>query len=264
MSFIKDDVVLLMTGCIAADTNQPYHKLNDWNERLDQYVAAIDFYIKESIFTKIVFCDNSNFKSCVFNDFKIFAESVGKQFEYLTFMGDAEKYSKGGKGYGEGEIIEYALNNSELICKAKSFVKVTGRLKVKNSQKVFGCLNEGMNLFNRDIYSGRKGIDTRFYAVDTLFYKNKLLDKYHNCQIHNKSIEFIFWDFLITDKKSWRCTFAYPNVDGINGALSNNYSEESKFKIKLFSILCKFNLFNIVFPIYIAYRKVHLALNNKI
>lgn len=37
-----------------------------------------------------------------------------------------------GKGYGEGEIIEYGLKYSELLRGAAYFCKLTGRLKVEN------------------------------------------------------------------------------------------------------------------------------------
>ncbi len=40
------------------------------------------------------------------------------------------------KGYGEGEIISYALNNSKYLKNSESFYKLTGGLTVENINDV--------------------------------------------------------------------------------------------------------------------------------
>lgn len=253
------NICLLITGCISPNKEQSFLFLKDIEERLKQYIDSILYYLRYSSFKMIVYCDNSNFFYDNIDWICSEAERHGKQFEWISFLGDDGKIVKCGKGYGEGEIIEYALENSKLLRESKAFFKVTGRLKVLNIDYILRRIkSENKNYFNRDIYSGRKGIDTRFYCVNTEFYRNNLLKVYYGLDVVNRSLENAFWDAL--KQKEYKNLPAFPKVDGISGGNGRNYAAESKALIAVFSFFCRLNIFNLIFPIYIGYRKMVLTL----
>ena len=55
-----------------------------------------------------------------------------EKLESLSFTGNEKRIASCGKGYGEDDIIEYALKHSDLLKEATYFCKLTGWLKVDN------------------------------------------------------------------------------------------------------------------------------------
>lgn len=68
-------------------------------------------WIKLTSINTIVFCENSN-TSYDFVKISELAKNEGKTLEVLVFDGNQGSYQYG-KGYGEGRIIEDAINNSK-------------------------------------------------------------------------------------------------------------------------------------------------------
>lgn len=263
LDFSTDDVVLLITGCIAPEKSQKFLVLTDEDERLMQYIESIKFYINESPFTKIVFCENSAYPYDA-SGLILQASKRNKRFEWLSFQGDTEKVKECGKGYGEGEIIQYALLNSECLKKAKSFAKVTGRLTIQNINEVVFDVKTRVNYFNRDIYRGH-GIDTRFYLCDKEFYRNYLFDVHmHTCeQIGAESaLEDLFYRKLQKHHKH-RTFKTYPEFKGKSGGNGRNYSKISKTTIGIYSFLCRIRVFNRVYAVVLAMQKIRLILTRK-
>ena len=52
--------VLVITGCISPQSDVPFLAVKDPNNRRQQYLDSIKFYIKHSYAKNIVYCDNSN------------------------------------------------------------------------------------------------------------------------------------------------------------------------------------------------------------
>lgn len=255
LDFSTDDVVLLITGCIAPEKSQKFLVLTDEDERLMQYIESIKFYINESPFTKIVFCENSAYPYDA-SELVRLAISKKKVFEWLSFQGDIEKVKECGKGYGEGEIIQYALSNSECLKKAKSFAKVTGRLIIQNIHKVVANVKNGGNYFNRDIYLGH-GIDTRFYLCSVDFYRNFLFDVHTKTSIQagaKSALEELFYREL-KKHRNHRTLKAYPEFKGKSGGNGRDYSKISKTTIRIYSFLCQIRVFNRVYVVVLAMKK---------
>ena len=100
--------------------------------RKQQYIDAITFYL-ENTTMPIIFTENSG--TDISQHFSVFIRSG--RLEILTFHGNENKIR--GKGYGEAEIIDYTLRNSNLISiqdKNYTIVKITGRLIVHNIESV--------------------------------------------------------------------------------------------------------------------------------
>lgn len=256
----KYNNVLLITGCIDP-VPQKYLVLNDVGIRLEQYIQSLEFYILKSNFKKIVFCENSNFAYKKINELTDLATNRGKKFEWISFRGNSKRTAIQGKGFGEGEIVEYALKNSKLLQECEYFTKVTGRLIVSNINEIAESVRfDKYRIFmNRDIYR-RKGIDTRLYIINKNVYVNYFLRLYKNVSddniTHPRALEDIFYIETLKHKNKWANLSVYPRFIGISGGNGRNYTAESKTKINMFSFLCKHNVFNTLFVISYIYEKI--------
>lgn len=242
----SNDIVLLVSGCISPP-NQKYLVLQNPEIRLTQYIDSLNYYIENSPFFYIVFCENSNFYYCGMEAIMLRAKKKGKHLEWLSFQGDYKSVSMYGKGYGEDELVSYAMAHSKLLAKAKSFCKVTGRLIVINSTVLMANLKIGTNYFFRDIYSPyTKGVDTRFYLCDKQFFVNTLMNCYSKeCVSSCIPLEEVYYKLL---NGNYCCMQAYPQIWGTSAGNGRNYSTESYFQIMLFGFFCKIQLYNVFFP----------------
>lgn len=257
---------MLITGCINPIENQKYLVLKNAEERLRQYVSSIEFWITCSPFTRIVFCDNSRFEYHGIEELQRLASDNNKEFEWISFQGNNQKVLECGKGYGEGEIIEYALCHSRLLRRAIVFAKITGRLKIKNAYDLTKNTKEGVNYFNRDIYRGH-GIDTRFYLCDICFYTKYLMHAYYSTSITPNqviAIEDIFYTILHKKRMCYRALMSYPVFEGKSGGNGRDYSKVPSAVTMALGAACRMNVFNQCYPIVLALQKMMLVITGRI
>jgi hypothetical protein len=218
--------LLLITGAIDI---KPYCVPNtsicDTQERLAQYVNCIEYAIDNyKSITHIVFCENTNFRY----DYSLLTEralSKGKILEILSFTGTYDKIIKFGKGFGEGEIIGFALKTSAYIPLFNSFFKLTGRLIVRNMETIIKTTSHSSAfIFNpKEICNKQKNhIETFFYKSDVALYKKELADACLLVDEHkNTYLEHIFYERL-KDLKI-RCFNMVPAISGLSGTTGNSY-----------------------------------------
>lgn len=233
--------LLIITGCVNVKNKKV--KIVNAEERLKQYKETLRWAIEDSNFDIIIFCENS---SCQydFNEYVNKINKYNKTFEYLSFEG-SDKTSVYGIGYGEIEIIKYAYNNSNYFKFHDNFWKLTGRLKIKNINKIL------QKTKNRNIVylSYYKWFDTRFYKMPINIYKDFFMnaDEYFKINQNNmleKIYYKIFRDNMLSKKiKGIKNCPNYPIYVGVSGSLAKNYAI-SNFKYNINNLLCKFNLFN--------------------
>ena len=164
------EIVILLTGCINPN-GMSFTTLTDVNERQTQYFHAIQYYLRNT-HCNIVFCENSNtdirshFNSNIFKN----------RLEILTFLGNQDKQR--GKGYGEAEIIEYALQHSLLMHKNTIIIKITGRLIINNINTILKSLkHQERDFISCIIHSDFKFADSRIICATSTFYKEFLNNK---------------------------------------------------------------------------------------
>jgi hypothetical protein len=184
---------------------------------------------------KFVICDGSGYD---------FTNMIGEIFpnldvECLAFHNDSDKVKLCGKGFGEGEIILYALMHSRYLSDSDWFAKCTARLWVDNFQ---ACLQEWNGYFLckayfSNIFSFKKSaleyIDTRFYLVDKLFYIQNFSQIHEN--LNNRkglNLEEMFLDVL---KKRELKNFIFrdpPVISGMSGGSGLYYNTSIYRRIK--------------------------------
>lgn len=260
----NDTPVLLITGCISPEKNQPHLCISNPKQRYEQYITSISFYIEKSLFKDIVFCESSNFYYPSNSGLVELAEKYHKNFEWICFSGNKKEVLNKGKGYGEGEIIEYAIGHSQIMIQASYFVKTTGRIVVKNVNKIGLKLNFRKNYFNFDLCR-TCGIDTRFYCCTVDFYKKYLLNAYKRCSdyANEMSLEDVFYDCLI-DAEKFYCLPDYPFFSGVGGSHGDIYDNENIMKRYICSALCRLSIFNRVYSfLALCFRKIRILFGYK-
>ena len=100
--------IILLTSCVNPNC-MPFTALSDINVRKQQYLDALRFYVNNTPLP-IVYVDNSNVD---IKEYNVISNIVDDRLELLSFDGNHDK--KHGKGYGESEIIDYAIQHSNII-----------------------------------------------------------------------------------------------------------------------------------------------------
>lgn len=227
--------VLLLTASIDPIIfNTPFTILTDKNERLKQYSSATNWFLRQEYVDSVILCDNTLSEES-FEQSKRIATNLGKDFEFLTFLGNKDKIKNLGKGYGEGEIIKYALKNSSIINTGiECFYKVTGRIIIKNINEIIKYTND-QNCFLLASCLERDAIDTRFFKSSVKFYKDNLEDGYEICNdFNNFYLEKVFYIKLKHCKRGHFSS--YPKFIGVSGSDGTSY-EKSFLKHNIMNIV---------------------------
>ena len=150
------------------------HKI-DIKTRLSEYIDAIIYYISNSNFTHIIFCENSNY-SIPPQDLEIInstCDYYNKDFELLQFVSNHTEIKNRWYNYWEGECIDYAFENSRFLKKAKSWYKITWRYKYRNINDI---INEWEN---QEWYFYRFSFPWLYWCVSAIFKcNNEIYEEY--------------------------------------------------------------------------------------
>lgn len=224
---------ILLTSCVYVSDDTV--TLKSAEDRVNFTLESIKEWLTILPNAKIVICDNSEFD---------FSELIKEKFpnekiECLCFLGDRSAVKVNGKGYGEGEIIEYALKKSKFILNAGCFTKCTARLWVKNYRYFLNQWNQKCifkpvfkNVFSVNL-TKLDQIDTRFYIVSTEFYLKYLADA--NKKINPLTpygIEEIFLQIVLEKNLKNIFCLRYPEIHGVSGASGRSYRNSLKKNIK--------------------------------
>lgn len=224
--------ILLSSSVVPTDKDV---KLGDPGERLFHTLESIAEWLKHSERVRLVVCDGSGFN---------FADVVAKKFpnaeiECLAFVNDRERVLKQGKGYGEGEIVKYAVENSRFIRQSGVFAKCTGKLWVENFVR---CLDAWRGPFMGkahfdNVFSLRPTrmayFDTRFYMVEVGFYKKYFMDA-HLAVGGNSglSIEDCFMEIVVSQQMKHILFREQPIICGVGGGSGKYYKNSALRRLK--------------------------------
>lgn len=225
---------LLVTSAVRVSA--PFVVLSDADRRIELTIHALAQWLAIAPDLTIVLCDGSNFD---------FSEIVRERFpaaniECLSFSNDARKVALYGKGFGEGEIVNYALEHSHILRDAEVFAKCTSKLWVGNFVKIMRHWNHEFQfeLKIRHQLSIRRivstAFDSRFYIIKKELYVKHFLEAYRDVRDEEGYyLEHSFHDILINNGFSiYKGLFPIPPfVEGVSGTRANKYAPEA-FTIK--------------------------------
>lgn len=233
--------ILLTSAVIVTDHSGT---LNDANSRIKYTIESIDKWLAISENLRLVICDGSGF------DFSkiVFEKFPEANIECLYFENNKELVALYGKGYGEGEIVKYALLHSAYLKEAEFFAKCTSKLWVQN---FFECLEYWNGTFLckgyfSNVFSFKKTqfsyVDTRFYLVNKTFYLKNLVSAYLNVGgEQGLSLEHCFRDVILKEQYKKILFNVHPDICGVGGGSGiyykkNNLKRRIKEAIRLWMV----------------------------
>jgi hypothetical protein len=224
---------ILLTSCVTVSDHSV--SLKDESARIKLTIESIQKWLAISPDLRLVICDGSNFD---------FSRIVLERFpeaniECIFFQNNKEMVGVYGKGYGEGEIVRYAIFNSVYLTESDFFAKCTAKLWVENFFDCLKCWNGtfmGKGFFS-DVFSLRKTqfsyIDTRFYLVEKSFYLENLDSAYLNVGGESGlSLEHCFRDIILKNKYEKILFNVPPVICGVGGGSGKYYKNNLKRRIK--------------------------------
>ncbi len=216
--------VLLTSSVIAHDKGV---RLVDPQERARLAMESVERWSFISPTTPLVLCDGSGF------DFRPLVRALpnAHQIECLHFQNDIAAVQQYGRGYGEGEIIRYALQHASLIQSAGAFAKCTSKLWVENFSE---CVNQWTgdflfkgvfeNAFSPWRRTSLAYIDTRFYIARKNAYEKIFLDAHESVQAdRGQSLEECFRDVFLEKQLSGCLMSHLPVISGVGGGTGTYY-----------------------------------------
>lgn len=242
MSKIKQNIILLTASIDPTASNTPLTQLTNPQVRLKQYLVNINRLIESKAFDVIIFCENTNYS---FDNALLMekAKSYNVHLEFLKFTGNYSKISELGKGYGEGEIIKHTLENSKYLNEDSVFYKLTGRVFVKNINRIVKKDGHKELIFIR-AQRAVPIIDARFFKTSVKFFKENLIDAYKEVNdIKKNYLEMVYFNKLKKINNIER--FAeYPKFTGLSGSTGEKY-DQSRYEYAKYSLLLKLGFLNL-------------------
>jgi hypothetical protein len=233
--------VLIITSTVYV--NSSLTLLVDPEVRVKQYVESILFYLNSASIESIVVCDNSGFDYADVESIRTLALAKGKDIECLFFKGDSETIFKLGKGFGEGEIMNFIFKHSKLLPLCNAFYKVTGRIKVKNIDLMIDYVQPNVNYFQKiriNPFLKVALLDTRFYYCSKEVFQNFLVDSHFNVNDPDGFyLEHAYTEELRRNKVRFKNFLILPRYEGISGSHGGSLTQgmisyRMKFLLNLF------------------------------
>ena len=222
---------LVMTATFRAPET-PYLIIRDERTRIQQYMCALVSWSRARRVQRIILAENSN-TQFDFSRIVRYLEAAGKEVELLVFDGNKES-PRFGKGFGEGEILEYVYTHSRLLRLTDTFYKVTGRLFVRNFDLVSDA-TASRHAFRRK-YAKKPGnpskVDTTFFKCGLDLFETRLMHAYRQVDdMKRVFIEHMYFDLLQeTDVGGFPLS---PEIVGQSASTGKVYGEYDEDTIRV-------------------------------
>lgn len=217
---------LLITSAMAPPANTPTLKMTDRNMRSITTKAAIFFWVAQGQ-KNIVICDSTGSSVLTAEELSTIRKlNVG--IEQIAYRQDEALVVEKGKGFAEGQLIQFAVQNSELLMRSGHFFKCTGKVFCRNFSAIWELVvkNNIENIFwklyehSRD----RNLIDGRFFYTSIAEFQRLVLPAY------SQSSESQILEYHLSQSVQSQLRAAAslrPLLSGFSGGLGNQLPEQS-------------------------------------
>lgn len=195
----KGELVLLTGTIKLLQKLKDYWGITAVEVRLKSYFNTLCFYITNSNFKYIVFCENSSYDFWIYNNLLIqLAKLNDKKYEFIQYVWNHELSEQLWFWYWEWECIDYAFDNSKLLTQVDKFWKITWRYIYTNIDNIVLWSECNENLLFKN-FSQVVWIFTWLFKVKKCLYKKYLYDikKEINLSI---CLEKLYYDKLVWEK----------------------------------------------------------------
>lgn len=235
----------IITGTICPSSGMGQLTLRDEKERLAQYLQSLRALIEAEAFKKIIFAENSNYGCEDVEALQTIADEHQVELECLSFQGNTDQACAHGKGYGEGEIMEYVFQHSRLLKNEPYFVKITGRLQIDNIAEIASRLKKTRTYFNIPNRTKREIYDTRIYAMSVEQFEKFFLKAYGRVNDeHGTYLEHVYTEILKQHRIKVSNFPCYPRIRGISGSGGVLY-DYTEWKCRIKDLLSRLNYYKV-------------------
>lgn len=135
----------LLTGTIVPNP-KAISKVNDPAVREKQYIETLSWMAKaKTDVDEVIFCENSHSSLINFKPLHDMFLKNNRTIEvYNVSMPDSQCFF--GKGWGEGLIIRWALENVLYPSRCDGFIKITGRYRILNLKRIMTTIRRGISV----------------------------------------------------------------------------------------------------------------------
>jgi hypothetical protein len=214
--------------------------------RRRDYEQALKFYLGCNTFESIVFVENSGADLTSLQ--RIVDEAMhDKKVEFISFVSPCPP--ERGKGYAELQMIDHAFQTSEHLS-GQTICKITGRLIVRNIEKLASTMPPGKSLycdlrslhrFNHALkLLGKSAVsaitqfmETRVFFCTPDLYRNHFMGTYEQVASYEMLENHMFRVAFRSINRSHICPRFYiqPIFSGIAGSSNRDY-QDAKYKVK--------------------------------
>jgi hypothetical protein len=189
---------LVITTAVSP-RNVPYLSMTNSNERILKYQDGIDIWLKKIPDLRIVLCDGTGFdwSPIVQHKYKL------AHIECLSHFNDIDGVQQYGKGFGEVQSLNYAVDNSRLISESKQFMKITGKYWINNIDKF--AKNDLFSEFKcKSIFKISRWsvlyVNSAFFSCSVHAYKKYFYESYKLINDHTgKDLEHVLGDVIVNN-----------------------------------------------------------------
>ncbi len=222
-------MTVLITTANNPPAGMPFLQMNDPVIRRIAAKAALYFWVAQGI-EQIVLADATG-TNLLTKDEEAEIDESETRLEQINYKQNNEHVIDKGKGYAEGKLIEYAIDNSELLAREEYFFKCTGKVYVRNFPAIAATIraNRISSLFWRYVGDGTwtpPCTDCRFYYTSKIFARNHLLPAYlASDDKSGRLCEYHVYEALNRNMKVQRGH--RPLITGYAGATGEAYFDSS-------------------------------------
>ncbi len=211
---------ILLTGAIDIKYT-PFAKSVPKNIRLDEYIKSISYMLKKYENLNFVYIDSSNY------DLKLRNPEFSKfsNFESLSFSAQ-DIVKRKGKGAGELLSIDYALKNSILLRDSNYIMKLNGKYKLLNLEKIIRKINfeDKNSIIYGEFRAYNSWFDSRCFLAKKEIFKE--LTTYEIDDFKGRFFENVLASLvnfhLSKNISKWRMFQSKPKFIGTSGHSGNN------------------------------------------
>jgi hypothetical protein len=200
-------------------------RMSDSNMRSITTRAAVFFWIGQGQ-KSIVICDATG--SDVLSPEELATvRKLGVLIEQLAYQQDDILLAQRGKGFAEGQLIKFAVENSQLLGRSSSFFKCTGKVFCRNFAAIWDLIarnnigNMYWKLFESSLVD-RNLVDARFFYTSSSDFQRLLLPAYEQ-STETRILEYNLLQSL--DTQLQRGKSLRPQLSGFAGGTGNQYPE---------------------------------------
>lgn len=220
---------VLITTANKPPKDVPYLQMTNLAVRNITAKASVFFWAAHGI-EKIVIADATG--GTLLNDDEVLLiKQMGIDVEQIAYFQNETLIKLRGKGYGEGELIKFALENSTFLKNENNFFKCTGKVYCRNFLTVVEMIqqNDVKNIFWRYLGEGdslKQWADMRFFYTTKKFCEEFLIPAYLlSDDSKDEAVEYFCFN-LFNEKLSPAKTLR-PLLSGFAGGTGSQYFDLS-------------------------------------